>query len=130
MRWTVSEPIATANPHRITNVSSADTPARRVRMGSPSKLADRRAPTPPAAGGSPGLVLGAKDVPRSSDRVQQARLALGLELAAQVRHEHLDGVGGGERVIAPHVVEQALAGDHDPLVAHQVLEQLELALRQ
>ena len=33
MRWTVSEPIATANPHRITNVSAAETPARRTLIG-------------------------------------------------------------------------------------------------
>ena len=43
MRWTVSEPIAVAKAHRITNVSSAETPARRMRIGSRSKLADRRA---------------------------------------------------------------------------------------
>ena len=43
MRCTVSEPIATANTHRITNVSSAETPARRTRIGSRSKLAERRA---------------------------------------------------------------------------------------
>ena len=60
--------------------------------------------------------------------MQQARLVVGLELAAHVGDEHLDRVRRGERVIAPDLVEQALAGDHDPLVAHQVLEQLELAL--
>ena len=40
MRCTVNEPIATANAHRITNVSSAETPARRTRIGSRSKLAE------------------------------------------------------------------------------------------
>ena len=40
--WTVSEPIATANAHRITNVSSAETPARRTRIGSRSKATDSR----------------------------------------------------------------------------------------
>src|SRR5664279_6592179 len=89
MRCTVSEPIATAKAHRITNVSSAETPASRTRIGSRSKLADRRALTRPTAAGS----LGAKDVARSPDRVQQALIAVRLELAAQVGHEHLDGVG-------------------------------------
>src|ERR1700694_5301340 len=124
MRCTVREPIATANAHRITNVSRAETPARRTRMGSRSKR-------PEAAAGarrSARRGLRAKDVARSPDRVQQARLALGLELAPQVRDEHLDRVRGGERVIAPHLVEQPLARDHDPLVSHQVLEQLELSL--
>ena len=39
MRRTVSEPIAIANAHRIVNVSSAETPARRVRIGSRSNVA-------------------------------------------------------------------------------------------
>src|SRR5205823_6838546 len=69
-------------------------------------------------------------VARSPDRVQQARLAVGLELAAQIRDEDLDRVGRREGVIAPYLVEQALARDHDALVAHQVLEQLELTLRE
>src|ERR1039458_8067510 len=115
IRRTVSEPTATAKPHRITNVSNAETPARRRRIGSRSNVA---------------VSLCAKDVARSPDGVQQTRLAVGLELAAHVGDEHLDRVGRGEGVIAPHLVEQALARDHDPLVAHQVLEQLELALRE
>src|SRR5881227_197162 len=116
--------MATAKAHRMTNVSSAETPARRVRIGSRSKPAETRSADPRSACG----VLRAKDVARSPDRVQEARLPLRLELAPQVGDEHLDRVGGGEGVVAPHLVEQALARDHDALVAHQVLEQLELAL--
>src|SRR5207245_8050732 len=74
--------------------------------------------------------LRAKDVAGSADRVQQARLALGLELAPHVRHEHLDRVRRREGVIAPYLVQQALAGYDDALVAHQVLPQLELPLRE
>src|ERR1700722_8294951 len=128
MRCTVSEPIPTAKTHRITNVSKAETPARRTRMGSLSKALDTRA----SAGwrvNAPSR-LRTKDVAGSSDRVQQARLALGLQLAAQVRDEHLDRVRRGERVIAPDLVQQPLPRDHDALVAHQVLQQLELALGQ
>src|SRR5580698_2976951 len=112
IRCTVSEPIAIANAHRITNVSSADTRARRTRIGSRSKLPERRS--------APRRKLCAKDVAGSSDGVQQSRLVFSLELAAQVGDDYLDRVGRGERVIAPHLVEQALARDHDPLVAHQV----------
>src|ERR1700716_3089586 len=80
-RGTVIQPIVSANAHRITNVSSAETPARRTRIGSRSKLAEmRRAARMMASSG-----LRTKDVAGSPDRVQQARLALGLELAAQVR---------------------------------------------
>src|SRR5207237_7738534 len=105
MRCTVSEPIATANAHRITNVSSAETAARRVRIGTRSKAAETRAS---ARRGAPAS-LRTEDVASSPDRVQQARLALRLELAPEVRHEHLDRVGGGEGVVAPHLVQQTLA---------------------
>src|SRR5271165_4090475 len=102
MRCTVSDPIAIAKAHRITNVSKAETPARRSRIGSRSKLAERRA----TALRGTRRYLCAKDVAGPPDRVQQPRLALSLELAAQIRDEDLDRVRGGEGVIAPHLVEQ------------------------
>src|SRR4051794_25631706 len=98
-----------ANPHRITSVSTAEPPASRQRIG-------RR--------------LYAEDVARAADRVKEARLATSFELSSQVGHEDLDRVRDRERVVAPDLVEQALARDHEALVAHQVLEQLELALGQ
>ncbi len=83
IRLTVSEPIATANAHRIVNVSSADTPASRVRIGTRSNAAVRRLKKCCGAGdGSRAAGSGSEDVARSSDRVQQAGGALGLELAA------------------------------------------------
>src|SRR5271167_2771803 len=85
-RCTVSEPIVIAKTHRITNVSSAETPARRTRIGSPSKLAERRALA--CRGRSSSLC--AKDVAGSPDRVQQPRLLLSLQLATQVGDEYLD----------------------------------------
>src|SRR3954447_13391414 len=60
--------------------------------------------------------------------VEQARLAAGLELAAQVGDEDVDRVGRSGRVVAPDLVEEPLAGYDEPVVSHQELEQLELAV--
>src|SRR4051794_16954242 len=108
-RDAVTEPITTAKPVRMTNVSAAETMASRHRIGIDSST---------------------EHVPRPADRVQQPRVATGLQLAAQVRDEHLDGVRRREGVVAPDLLEEALARDDDALVAHEVLEQLELALGQ
>src|SRR3954462_10920491 len=97
----------TANPSRITNVSAAEPPASRQRIG---------------------WRLYAEYVACAADRVEETRLATRFELSSEVGHEPLDGVGDRERVIAPALVAQLLTVDHEPLVAHQVLEQLELAL--
>src|SRR3954470_17514520 len=99
----------TAKPSRITSVSAAEPPASRQRIG---------------------WRLYAEYVPRAADRMEESRLATGFELPSQVGHEHLDGVRDRERVIPPNLVEQLLAADHQALVAHQILEQLELALRE
>src|SRR4051794_23377682 len=115
MRRVVSAPTPIANASRMTSVNSAEPPASRHRIGS------RRTAAPP---------LSTEHVPRAADGVQEPRLALRLELAAQVRHEHLDRVRRRERVVAPDLLEQALARNDDALVAHQELEQLELALGQ
>src|SRR4051812_16301518 len=106
-RRTVRTPTIVANPHRITSVRTAEPPASRQRIGTR---------------------LYAQDVARAADRVKEARLATGFELSSEVGHEDLDGVRDREGVVAPDLVEQALARDHEPLVAHEVLEQLELAL--
>src|SRR3954463_9207934 len=109
MRPVVSTPTIAANPQRMTSVSSAEPPASRQRMG-------RR--------------LYAEDVARAADRMEEPRLATGFPLPSQVGDEDLDRVGDRERVVAPHLVEQLLARDDQALVAHEVLEQLELALGQ
>src|SRR4051812_26880263 len=90
IRRVVNVPTAIAKPQRITRVSTAEPTASRQRIG---------------------IHLSADDIPRASDRVQQPRLAAGLELAPQVGHEDLDRVGRRERVVTPHVVEQALPRD-------------------
>src|SRR3954451_16591747 len=105
----VSTPTITAKPHRMISVSAAEPPASRQRIG-------RR--------------LYAEDVARAADRMEESRLATGFELPSQIGDEHLDRVRDRERVVSPDLVEQLLPRDHEPLVAHQVLEQLELALRQ
>src|SRR5436305_7273757 len=107
MARVVSVPTITANPHRITSVSAAEPPARRQRIG---------------------WRLYAEYVPRAADRMEEARFPTGFELPSQVRDEDLDRVRDRERVIAPDLVEQLLARDHEPRVAHEVLEELELAL--
>src|SRR5947209_19317107 len=103
----VKTPTIAAKHARMTNVSAADPPASRQRIGSD---------------------LYAEDVARAADRMKEARLPTGFQLSSEVGHEHLDRVRHGERVVAPDLVEQALARDDDPLVAHQVLQQLELPL--
>src|SRR5690349_7119490 len=105
----VSVPTMTAKPSRITSVSAAEPPASRQRIG---------------------CRLYAEYVACAADRVEETGLATGFELSSEVGHEHLDGVRDGERVVAPDLVEQLLTADHETLVAHQVLEQLELALRE
>src|SRR3954469_19052607 len=93
----------------MTSVSAAEPPARRQRIG---------------------WRLYAEYVARAADRVEEPRLATGFKLPSEIRDEDLDRVRDRERVIAPYLVEQLLAGDHQALVAHQVLEQLELTLRE
>src|SRR5215210_4045629 len=109
IRRVVNTPTIVAKPNRITSVSAAEPPARRQRIG-------RR--------------LYAEDVACAADRMEEPWLAIGFQLSAEVRDEHLDRVRDGEGVIAPDLVEQPLPRDHEALVAHQVLEQLELALRE
>src|SRR4051794_25413599 len=109
MRPVVRTPTIAANPQRMTSVSRAEPPASRQRIGS---------------------ALYAEDVARAADRMEEPRLATGFELPSQVGDEDLDRVRDRERVVAPHLVEQLLARDDQALVAHEVLEQLELALRE
>src|SRR3954451_24957953 len=109
MRRAVRTPTIVAKPKRITSVSAAEPPASRQRIG-------RR--------------LYAEDVARAADRMEEPGFATGFELSAEVRDEDLDRVRDGEGVVAPDLVEQPLPRDDEALVAHQVLEQLELSLRE
>src|SRR3954464_1506309 len=109
MARVVSVPTITAKPSRMTSVSAAEPPASRQRIG---------------------WRLYAEYVACAADRMEEAGLIAGLQLLPQVGDEHLDRVRDREGVIPPDLVEQLLAADHEPLVAHQVLEQLELPLRE
>ena len=55
--------------------------------------------------------LYAENVARAADRMEEPGLAIRFQLPSQVGDEHLDRVRHRERVIAPDLVEQALAGD-------------------
>src|SRR3954470_11568384 len=103
----VRTPTIAAKPHRITRVRTAEPPASRQRIGSR---------------------LYAEDVACAADRMKEPGLATGFQLPPEIGHENLDRVRDRERVVAPHLVEQLLARDDEALVAHEVLEQLELAL--
>src|SRR5215203_280985 len=109
IRRVVRTPTIVAKPNRITSVSAAEPPASRQRIG-------RR--------------LYAEDVARAADRMEEPGFATCFELSAEVRDEDLDRVRDGEGVVAPDLVEQPLPRDDEALVAHQVLEQLELPLGQ
>src|SRR3954471_4307571 len=109
MARVVSVPTITAKPHRITSVSAAEPPASRQRIG---------------------WRLDGEYVARAADRMEESRFPTGFELPSQIRDEDLDRVRDRERVVAPDLVEQLLARDDEALVAHQVLEQFELALRE
>src|SRR3954454_10102634 len=69
MRPVVSTPTIAAKPQRMTSVSSAEPPARRQRIG-------RR--------------LYAEDVARAADRMEESRLATGVELSSPGRDEDPD----------------------------------------
>src|SRR4051812_14656573 len=109
MRLDVSPPTIPAKPQRMMSVSSAEPPARRQRIG---------------------ICLGAENVACAADRMEETRLIAGFELPSQVGDEHLDRVRGCERIVAPDLLEEALSRHDDALVAHEVLEQFELALRE
>ena len=89
-----------------------------------------RAAEPPASRQRIGIVLYAENVARAADRMEEPGLSIGFKLPSQVGHEHLNGVCHRKRIVAPDLVQQALSGDDDPLVTHQVLQELELPLRQ
>src|SRR5262245_15300821 len=72
----------------------------------------------------------AKCVPNTSHGVDQAGLALGLQLPAQVRHVDLERVGAGAEVVAPHLLEDARAAEHHARVVHEQLQQAELGPRE
>src|SRR3954449_114536 len=106
MRLDVSPPTIPAKPQRMMSVSSAEPPARRQPIGT---------------------CLGAENVACAADRMEETRLIAGFKLPSEVGYEDLDGVRRRERIVPPDLFEEALTRHDDALVAHEVLQQLELA---
>src|ERR1051326_6798630 len=68
----------------------------------------------------------AERVADTADGVDQPRLAIGLELAAEIGHIHLERVGAGTEIVAPDLLEDARPAEDDARVAHEQLQQAEL----
>src|SRR5918996_1151958 len=71
-----------------------------------------------------------QDETHAPHRVQDTRLAVGLELASQVPDEDVGDVGLGVEVVAPHLFVEPLAGDHLAGTAHEDAEELQLPPRE
>src|SRR5436305_9430011 len=93
-RIEVRPPTAPAKPHRITSVKRAEPPASRQRIGT---------------------CLGAENVACAADRMEEPGLISRFQLASEVGHEDFDRVGGRKRVVAPDLLEEALARHDDAL---------------
>src|SRR3954452_19285778 len=123
-RFDVSRPTTSEKITRIRNVRTADTAARRQRTGQRFGVRTSRIRS------SRFIAWRSHDVAGAALCVKDSRLAARLELSPHVRDEDVDGVGHRHGVITPDLLEQPLARDDEALVAHQVLEQLELAVRE
>ena len=71
--------------------------------------------------------VGGELVAAAADGVDERRLALGVDLAAQPADVDVDDVGARVEAVVPDAFEQHGAGDDPALAAHQVFEHLELA---
>ena len=69
-------------------------------------------------------------VPDAAHGLDQAGLALGLGLAPQVADVHGEVLRVGAEVVVPDAVVDRRVVEHDTLVAHEQLEQVELRLRE
>src|SRR5688572_22599578 len=74
-----------------------------------------------------GSALRGESVAGAADGVDQGLLEALVHPLAQPADMHVDDVGLRIEMIVPHRLEQHGAGDELALVAHQVLEQRELA---
>ena len=80
---------------------------------------DPRAEESVAFGPAPHEVSLAQHVADAAHGVDQARLATGLGLAAQVADVDLERVGRGREVVAPDLVEDELAREDASWVLHE-----------
>src|SRR4051794_36643950 len=92
-----------------------------------------RSPNPPRSVGPERTRNGeskgsdTEDVPHAANRLQQLALERAIDLLAQAAHQHVDDVGLRVEVVFPHVRQDHRLRDDLSGVAHQVLEQRELA---
>src|ERR687888_1244112 len=49
-----------------------------------------------------------------------------LELLAEALYERIDAAGRDVRVVAPHALHERLAAEHDPAIAREQIQQIEL----
>src|SRR5262245_24774731 len=72
-----------------------------------------------------------KFIPHAPNRLQKYRVGrVGLNLLPQPADMHGDGAHVAGEGVTPHIVEQLLAGEYLAGIAHQKLQQIELAHRQ
>src|ERR671939_305944 len=68
-----------------------------------------------------------KLVPYTPDGGDHGRIAAGrLDFLAHMLHVHVDGAAEALEIVAPHLIEQLLAGKHLPWRARQGQQQIEL----
>src|SRR5687767_1571978 len=73
-----------------------------------------------------GLAL-FEDIPDAPDGSQELAIERPIELLAQAAHQHVDNVGLRIEAVVPHVRQDHRLRDDFADVAHEVLEQRELA---
>src|ERR671932_414873 len=66
-----------------------------------------------------------EDVAERADRVDQARLPVGLERLSDVADGDVDDVGLAQVLVAPDLLQQLTPAEHAARVAHQIRQQLE-----
>src|SRR2546423_3031149 len=81
--------------------------------------------SPYADGG--GSRSAADDITHASHRMEQLLVEAPIDLLAQAAHEHVDDVGLGIEAVIPHVRQDHRLRDDLAHIAHQILEQRELA---
>src|SRR6188474_918857 len=79
------------------------------------------------ANADPSVLVELEDISDAANRVQQLRLEALVELVAEAIDEHVHCVGAGVEAVVPDVRDDHRLRDHLAGVAHQELEQCELA---
>src|ERR687892_494562 len=103
MRFWVSRPTTKANMTRIRNVRTAETAASRQRTGQRFAVRAERSRSSLFIAGRP------HDVSGTALGVEEPLLVAGLELSPQVGDEYVDRVRHRHGVVAPDLLQQALA---------------------